>query len=216
MGSSELFHFIPSPLSHWAGLWQKGLSVSHSLARLFILQTDTMFLKPCSSCSHAFSLAALKNEKKGVFSRAPSLSFPEEKRVGVVVRGAAMIQPLSLLQEPWPCRPCLLPNPPNLCKCSNVANKTVLFKGAKVSRVWNGSFDTVNVPGLQATVFNQRLNPHCITFPSLAQWQLPHHSPLFTGNSLQRSPLRSGLTMFISVDYLFFPLLFIYLPLFLI
>lgn len=99
-----------------------------------------MFLKPCSSCSHAFSLAVLKKKKKkqkrnGVFSWAPSLWE-------VVVRGAAAIQPLSLPQELRPCRPCLLLNLPGRCRWSNVPNETVLLKGAKVSRVWNSSSKT--------------------------------------------------------------------------
>lgn len=78
MGSGELFQFIPSRFTLSQAL-EEGLSFSHSVAGLFILQTDTMFLKPCSDCSHAFSVAALKKggkKKRRVFSRALSFFAP--------------------------------------------------------------------------------------------------------------------------------------------
>lgn len=102
----------------------------------------------------------------------------------------------------WSCDPlgraCTTIYPDGWKKCAEWKS---FRKRAKVS---NRSSDTANVPGLPAVMFNQRLNTHCITFPSLARRQLPHPSPLFQGNIDCRGPLRSGLTMFISFRYLFF------------
>lgn len=93
MESRELFlslHLLPF---HWVEGWggsdkKASLSLSYSLARLFILQTDTMFQKLCPSCSHASLLGV---SKKGLFSNSslsPSFFFlTQEKRGGVVERG---------------------------------------------------------------------------------------------------------------------------------
>lgn len=88
MGSSGLSLYPFCSLSHWAGSWRKRLSFFHSIARFFILQADTsLFLKPRSDCSHAFSLTVKKREdEKGLFSpfQALPLSFsPPRKKKGL-------------------------------------------------------------------------------------------------------------------------------------
>lgn len=83
----------------------------------------------------------------------------------------------------WPCELCLHANRRKMCRM-----KQSFFKWAKASGVRNGNPDIANVTGLPFMMFNQRLNIHRITFPTLAQWQLLHHPVLFPGNIYLEKP----------------------------
>lgn len=66
------------PLPHWAGFWWKRLSILLFHFKAFSSQTDTMFLKPCSDCSHASSLTVKKKKrrrKRGSFSAFSNIFF---------------------------------------------------------------------------------------------------------------------------------------------
>lgn len=173
---------LSPPPSHWAELCKKA---SHSL---ILLPGFSSYRQIQCSWSPAVTVLTLspsqlwrKGEKTGSFPE-PFLFLSPRKRGLEGWRGGRLRysrQP-SLKCSCDPAGFACSPICPIAVKCAEW--NSPFFKGAKVSRVWNGSRDTVNVLGLPAMMFNQRLNTRCITFPSLAQWQLPHHSPLFPGN----------------------------------
>lgn len=120
MGSSELFHFIPSPLSSSQALVKRPLTllfccqafhptdrynVPEALRWLF-----SRFLPPCSE---------IKKKKEGL-SWALSLSFPRgEEEVGgeeVMEGGSYPATSPPLERSCDPSRPCLLPHLPNHCE----------------------------------------------------------------------------------------------------
>ena len=72
---------------------KKGLLFFYSIAKLFILQLDTMFLKLCSDCSHAFSLTAQKKgEKRGPFLEPFLFISPWKRELeGVDMEGAGVV-----------------------------------------------------------------------------------------------------------------------------
>lgn len=101
MESRELFlslHLFPFHWVEWGGSEKKAsLSLSYSLARPFIQQTDTMFQKLCPRCSHAFLLGC----KRRVFSQTlspPFLNPGEEGRSGSEVVGGTD-PPTSFTEE---------------------------------------------------------------------------------------------------------------------
>lgn len=217
MGSSELFHFTPSPLSSSQALVKKA---SHSL---ILLPGFSSYRQIQCSWSPAVAVLTLSSsllwnkEKKGRSFLSPLSFFPPRRRGGWRGGGDGRRQLSSHFPSPRAkLRPLqAVPAPSSAQSLRDVANETVFFKRAKVSRVWNRSSDTVNVPGLPHTTFNQILNTHCITSTSLAQWQLPHHSPLFPRNiDCREAPSPLLLPPEVRSNYVyifFFPLLLLLL-----
>lgn len=84
MGSSELFHSTPTPPPplHWAGplVFSFSCQAFHPADRYNVPES------PCSSCSHAFSLADPPKKKiQGSLPRSPSSFFALSEKRSVVV-----------------------------------------------------------------------------------------------------------------------------------
>lgn len=163
MESRELFlslHLLPF---HWVEGWggsdkKASLSLSYSLARLFILQTDTMFQKLCPSCSHASLLGV---SKKGLFSNSslsPSFFFFNpgeegwsggERRAG---HQSTSLFPLKSLGPPP--SPVRAPAPDLRCRAERsircqlkwAAYETAALTGTTSQR-WNGSSPGLSLQG---------------------------------------------------------------------
>lgn len=171
MESRELFLSLHLLSFHWVEGWggsdkKASLSLLYSLARLFILQTDTMFQKLCPSCSHASLLGV---SKKGLFSNSslsPSFFLTQEKRGGVVERGGRGTDPpLFFHWRAWdPRQACA-----RSCSGSDVPSGTVRPMSAEVSGVWNGGSDRDDEPEMK------RIKSWIVSL-GLMWWQLPHPS----------------------------------------
>lgn len=114
MGSSELFHFIPSPLSLSRTLVERPLILSFS--RRAFHPTDRYNVPEALQWLFSRFLPHSSEKRKKKRGALP-LSSPKGKRVEGVVTGVAAIQPPPLPQvRLWPCGPCLCPGLANRWK----------------------------------------------------------------------------------------------------
>lgn len=157
MESRELFlllHLLPF---HWVGgggaeaLTERLLSLLNSLARLFLLQTDTMFQKLCPSCSHASEF------KRRLFSQTPPLPsffffffYPKEEGWSGPIHLCPSLKSLG------PCRACARPcsgtrcaEQPVRCRLQRVAYETAALTSSTgtTSGRWNRSSTGLRLRG---------------------------------------------------------------------